>query len=150
VAVNLKGVWLGMKHAIPLMVKAGGGSVITTASVGGILGYAGQGGYGSAKAAAISLTRICAAEYAEQNIRANCICPGSILTPLALNRRPDISPEDMAAEFAQRQPLRRVGRPEDIADVALFLASEESSFVTGQAITVDGGFTSSALSRRAR
>jgi NAD(P)-dependent dehydrogenase (short-subunit alcohol dehydrogenase family) len=148
VAVNMKGVWLGMKHALPYMVSAGGGAIVTTASVGGMVGYQGQGGYGAAKAGAISLTRICAAEYAQHKIRANCICPGSILTPLALGRRPEIPRADMEVEFATRQPLRQVGQPEDIADAAVFLASDESAFITGQAIVVDGGFTTSAYTRR--
>lgn len=146
IAVDLKAVWLGMKHALPYLIANGGGSIISTASVAGLMGMAGQGAYGSAKGGVIQLTRVCAVENAGNGVRANCICPGAILTPLisgGTTPEPEVL-ERMAANLASAQPLRRAGMPEDIAAAALWLASDDSSFVTGQAIVVDGGWTASA------
>jgi NAD(P)-dependent dehydrogenase (short-subunit alcohol dehydrogenase family) len=147
IAVDLKAVWLGMKHALPYFIASGGGSIITTASVSGLIGMPGQGAYGSAKGGVIQLTRVCAIENAEKGVRANCICPGGILTPI-LYANPAlpqaIDPQIVAARLINAQPIPRAGLPEDIANAALWLASDESSFVTGQAIVVDGGWTASA------
>jgi NAD(P)-dependent dehydrogenase (short-subunit alcohol dehydrogenase family) len=147
IAVDLKAVWLGMKHALPYFIASGGGSIITTASVSGLIGMPGQGAYGSAKGGVIQLTRVCAIENAEKGVRANCICPGGILTPI-LYANPAlpqaIDPKIVAAGLINAQPIPRAGLPEDIANAALWLASDESSFVTGQAIVVDGGWTASA------
>lgn len=147
IAVDLKAVWLGMKHALPQLMARGGGSIITTASISGLVGMPGQGAYGSAKGGVLQLTRVCAIEYAEHGIRANCICPGGILTPLLWNNPALPQPRDPAEleqSLAMAQPIRRAGQPEDIANAALWLASDESSFVTGQQIVVDGGWTASA------
>jgi NAD(P)-dependent dehydrogenase (short-subunit alcohol dehydrogenase family) len=143
IAIDLKGVWLGMKHAIPYLLARGGGSIISTASIAGLLGFATLGAYSAAKGGVIQLTKVLAVEYAEQNIRANCICPGGIATPLVLDNprfQSTIPAEVRVAGMAQMQPIRRAGQPLDIAQAALWLASDESSFVTGQAIVVDGGY----------
>ena len=107
----------------------------------------GQGAYGSAKGGVVQLTPVCAIEYADQGIRANCICPGGILTPL-LYANPALSqprdPAELERSLAAAQPIPRAGKPEDIANAALWLASDDSSFVTGQQIVVDGGWTASA------
>jgi len=139
-AVLLRAVFLGMKYAVPEMRKAGGGSIISTASIAGLQGYAGIHPYSAAKAGVINLTRSAATELAKDRIRANCICPGGILTPLVYNNIP--GGEKAAAEFLSKgQPFPREGRPEDIANMALFLASDESEWITGAAMVVDGGYT---------
>ena len=138
--VLLRGVFLGMKHAVPRMRASGGGSIISTASVAGLRGGAGPHSYSAAKAGVINLTRSVALEVAKDNIRVNCICPGGIHTPLISRRFPGT--EDQLAQFMIAvQPLPRTGRPDDIAAMALFLASDEACFVTGGAMVVDGGFT---------
>jgi NAD(P)-dependent dehydrogenase (short-subunit alcohol dehydrogenase family) len=138
-AILLRSVFLGMKHAIPPMRKAGGGSILSTASVAGLRGGAGPHCYSAAKAAVVNLTRSVALEVAKDSIRVNCICPGGINTPLIYER---IGGEEIAGQLLQAlQPLPRAGRSEDIAAMALFLASDDSVFVTGAAMVVDGGFT---------
>lgn len=146
IAIDLKGVWLGMKHALPHLIAGGGGSIITTASVSAMMGMPGQGAYGSAKGGVVQLTRVCAIENAEKGVRANCICPGGTLTPILYNNpfAMKVEPELVARGLVNAQPIPRAGLPEDIANAALWLASDESSFVTGQAIVVDGGWTASA------
>ena len=147
IAVDLKAVWLGMKHALPHLIERGGGSIISTASISDLVGMRGQGAYGSAKGGVIQLTRVCAIEYEDQGIRANCICPGGILTPLLYAnpaRATQIDPVELKRTLAGAQPIQRAGMPEDIANAALWLASDDSSFVTGQQIVVDGGWTASA------
>jgi NAD(P)-dependent dehydrogenase (short-subunit alcohol dehydrogenase family) len=147
IAVDLKAVWLGMKHALPQMLKSGGGSIITTASVSAFMGMMGQGAYGAAKGGVVQLTRVCAIEFASQGIRANCICPGGTLTPILYanpNSPIHSTPEEVGERLKYVQPIPRAGLPEDIANAALWLASDESSFVTGQSIIVDGGWMASA------
>jgi NAD(P)-dependent dehydrogenase (short-subunit alcohol dehydrogenase family) len=138
--ILLTGVFLGIKHAIPEMRKAGGGSIISTASIAGIQGYAGIHAYSAAKAGVINLTRSAATELAKDKIRVNCICPGGINTPLIYGNIP--GGENTAAQFLSKmQPMQREGRPDDIANMALFLASDESEWITGAAMVVDGGYT---------
>jgi NAD(P)-dependent dehydrogenase (short-subunit alcohol dehydrogenase family) len=144
VALNLTSAWLGMKHAIPYLIANGGGSIISTASVSAFMGMVGQAAYGAAKGGIVQLTRVCAVEYAEQGIRCNCICPGGTLTPLLYETPGRNDYETTRSMLSNLQPIPRAGLPEDIAQAALWLASDESSFVTGQAIVVDGGWMASA------
>jgi NAD(P)-dependent dehydrogenase (short-subunit alcohol dehydrogenase family) len=140
-AILLRAVFLGIKYAAPEMRKLGGGSIISTASIAGLRGAPGLHAYCAAKAGVISLTRSAAIELAKDKIRVNCICPGLIATPLTYNRIP--GGEQVATQlFAGFQPWPRAGRPEDIAAMALFLASDDSEFVSGQAMVVDGAVTS--------
>ena len=136
VAVDLTAVFLAMKHAIPHMVRQGGGTIISTASVAGLVGFPGSAAYAAAKAGVINLTRLAAVEYARHNVRVNCICPGIIDTPMAgrvLGGQRD-------EKLNRLQPVGRFGRPEDIASAALFLASDESSFANGAPFIIDGGY----------
>jgi NAD(P)-dependent dehydrogenase (short-subunit alcohol dehydrogenase family) len=147
IGVLLRGVFLGMKHAAPIMKRQGGGSIISTASVAGLQAGYGPHVYSAAKAAVVHLTRSVAMELGESGVRVNCICPGGIATPIFGSALGLAEPEaDRIAELmktllATRQPIQRAGLPEDIARAALWLASEESSFVNGHALIVDGGLT---------
>lgn len=139
--VLLKGPFLGIKHATPIMKEQGYGSIISTASVAGLqTGYSPHL-YSVAKAAVIHLTRSVSLELGEYGIRVNCICPGVIATPLAFGRANATEEQlsKMKTVLARGQALGRIGDPEDIARAALWLASDESSFVTGHAQVVDGG-----------
>ena len=145
--VLAKGVFLGIKHAAIAMRAAGnGGSIINTASIAGLSGDAGPLVYSAAKAAVISLTRSSAVELAPDRIKVNAICPGFIATPLADGGKPEAT----RANFAKSQPWPDYGRGEHIAGAALFLASDDSEFVTGEEIVVDGGLTAAGpeLSRK--
>ena len=142
IAVLLRSVFLGMKHASPIMKAQSGGSIISTASIAGIEAGYGPHVYATAKAAVIHLTKSVALELAAHNVRVNAICPGAIMTPLASGR--PITPEQQEAfenVFVKFQPLPHGGVPLDIARAALWLAGDESSFVTGQAVVVDGAAT---------
>ena len=146
-AVLLRGVFLGMKHAAPVMKRQGSGSIISTASVAGLRTGYGPHVYSTAKAAVIHLTRSVAMELGESGVRVNCICPGGIATPIfgkAFGM--DVEAADQAVAFmkaalTQFQPIRRSGLPDDIAQAALWLASDDSTFVNGHALVVDGGLT---------
>ncbi len=137
--VNLKGVFLGMKYAIPAMVARGGGSIINTASVAGLVGWHGAAAYSASKGGVVIVTKTAALEYARSNIRVNAICPGVIHT--AMVERVTGGAPGSLERLARLQPLAAVGQAEDIAAMALFLASDESRFVTGVAYPVDGGYT---------
>ena len=137
--VNLKGVWLGCRAAVPAMLDSGGGSIINVASFVALVGAAtAQMAYTASKGGVLAMTRELAVEYARKGIRANSICPGPIETPLLA---------ELLSDPARRQrrlvhiPMGRFGRPEEIAKAALFLASDDASFVTGSALVVDGGIT---------
>lgn len=136
-ATNVKGVFLGSKYAIPVMLRQGGGVIISTASAAGVIGLPGTGAYGASKAGIIQLTKTMALEYADRNIRVNCISPGTIMTAMSPGA---IDPEN-APPFHQSQAMRRFAQPEEVASVALHLASGDSSFVTGTNTIVDGGYT---------
>ncbi|MBN1862559.1 MAG: glucose 1-dehydrogenase [Dehalococcoidales bacterium] len=133
-SVNLKGVWLGMKYAIPEMLKGGGGTIINTASQCGERATRNLSPYCTTKGGVLALTRITAMELAKKNIRVNALNPGIIATPMALK-----SPPEEVKAFEAIIPQGRLGKPEEVAYAALFLASDESSHVTGHALVVDGG-----------
>ena len=140
IAVTLTGTFLGMKHCIPLMRRQGRGVIVNTASISGTAGDYGLSSYNAAKAGVINLTKSAAIENAKYGIRVNCVCPGAINT-----RAPEILGRDLADEVRRRQaeahPVGRLGEPEEIANAIAFLASDEASFITGIAITADGGLT---------
>ncbi len=135
-AVNLRGVFLGMKYAIPELRKRGGGSIISTASVMGLVGRKDQAAYGASKGGVVALTKNAAVDYAAENIRINCICPGMFYTGMAGAQRDDTGAPDRELPV----PMRRWGRSTEIATAALFLAGDDSSFITGVALPVDGGY----------
>jgi NAD(P)-dependent dehydrogenase (short-subunit alcohol dehydrogenase family) len=136
IAVNLKGVFLGMKYSLPPIVASGGGSVINIASAAGLVGFPTMPAYCASKGGVLQLTRVGALEYAAAGVRVNAICPGVIDTPLIQKIGPALSDPAVA-----QTPLGRLGRPAEVAAMAVFLASDESSYVTGAALPVDGGFT---------
>lgn len=139
IAVNLTGVFLGCKYGIPAIVRAGGGSVIITASVGALVGQrAHNHAYVAAKTALIGLTRNLAVEYAPRHVRVNCLCPGQIRTDMMADFYNDPIKRQ---RFIDLTPMGRFGEPREIAGAALFLASDESSFMTGSVMVVDGGWT---------
>jgi NAD(P)-dependent dehydrogenase (short-subunit alcohol dehydrogenase family) len=142
--INLKGVFLVSKYAIPEMLRAGGGAIVNTGSIYGNLGAGSYTAYCASKGGVINLTRALAMEYAEKNIRVNCVCPGSVMTGMLQQEinifAPD-NPEQQKEKFAQMQPNRRIASPEDIAKVVLFLSSDDASYMTGSIVDVDGGFS---------
>ena len=141
--VDLKSVYLGCRFAIPEMRKAGGGSIISTASIAGLRGSPRLTAYSAAKAAVINLTKSIAAEAGNFGIRVNCICPGIIVTPIwrQIGVLTDEQQQERWQSAGQRVLLKRVGMPEDVAKGALFLASDDAAYVTGHALVIDGGLT---------
>ena len=135
-AVNLKSIFLTSRHAVPHMERAGGGSIVCIASVAGMTGEMGQVAYNTSKHGVIGLVRCMAYDHAAAGIRVNAVCPGAIDTPL-------LSPltEERLTRLEGLHMMRRLGKPEEIARAVLHLASDESSFTTGAAYTVDGGYT---------
>ena len=138
-AVNLKGVYLCCKYGIPALIDAGGGSVINTASAAGLIGSRNRShAYSATKGGVIALTRAMAIAYARQGVRVNAICPGGVDTPMIA---PILDTTERQQRFAAAHPLGRLGTPEDIAYFALYLAADESSWVTGGIFPIDGGVT---------
>jgi NAD(P)-dependent dehydrogenase (short-subunit alcohol dehydrogenase family) len=136
IAINLTGVWLCLKYEIPQMLQQGGGAIVNTASVAGLVGLPYASAYVASKHGVVGLTRTAALEYAKQGIRVNCVCPGYIETPMTEQGRND--PERMAHMLAS-EPIGRIGKPEEIAETVVWLCSDAASFVTGHTMTVDGG-----------
>lgn len=136
--VGLTAVWRAMKKVIPIMRAQGGGAIVNTASISGLRADYGIVAYNAAKAGVINLTRVGAIEYARDGIRVNCVCPGAIHTPLL---QPSLDMPGFADRFKETIPIGRLGKPEEIANVVLFLASGLASFVTGAAFVADGGQT---------
>ncbi|MGQ0570651.1 MAG: SDR family NAD(P)-dependent oxidoreductase [Armatimonadota bacterium] len=140
--VNVNGVFLFSKHAIPHLVRNGGGSVINVASIAGLVG----GGvlpitaYGTSKAAVIGLTKQLAVQFARHRVRVNAVCPGPIETPIL---EPFFTDPEVKRRFSARVPIGRMGVPADVVNLCLYLASDESSFMTGSIIVIDGGITAS-------
>jgi NAD(P)-dependent dehydrogenase (short-subunit alcohol dehydrogenase family) len=136
IAVNLRGVFLGMKYAIPLMLRTGGGSIVNTSSMASLVAFVGMPGYSAAKGGVSMLTKLTAAEYAAQGIRVNAILPGAIDTGMT-----QALPSDYLEGAVAATLIGRIGTPDEIAHLAVFLASDESSFITGTLTAVDGGYT---------
>jgi NAD(P)-dependent dehydrogenase (short-subunit alcohol dehydrogenase family) len=139
IAVNLRSVFLCMKHQIPLMLKQGGGAIVNTASGAGVKGFAGQAAYCAAKHGVVGLTRCAALDYAQSNVHINAVCPGIIETPM-MGRFTGGTAEGRERVIAQ-EPIGRMGKPEEIAAAVLWLCSDAASFVVGHAMIVDGGQT---------
>src|SRR5439155_14276933 len=138
-AINLKGVFLGCKYGIPAMLDSGGGSIINVASFVALMGAAtAQVAYTTSKGGVLSMTREIAVEFARRNIRANALCPGPIETPLLAELMSDPARRERRLVHI---PVGRLGQAQEVANAALFLASDESSFVTGSTFLVDGGIT---------
>jgi NAD(P)-dependent dehydrogenase (short-subunit alcohol dehydrogenase family) len=137
--VDLRGVFLCMKHEIPLMLKSGGGAIVNTSSGAGVIGIKGSPAYTAAKHGVIGLTRAAALDYAAQNIRVNAVCPGYIDTPM-MGRFTGGTSEGRA-KVTSEEPIGRMGRPEEIASAVLWLCSDGGAFTVGHALVVDGGQT---------
>ena len=138
IAINLKGVWLCMKYEIPQMLKQGGGTIVNTASIAGLVGFEGLPAYNASKGGVVQLTRTAALEFATKNIRVNCVCPGVIRNPMVerlLDNRSFTEEQLNAGE-----PVGRMGKPEEIAEGVLWLLSDASSFVTGHPLAIDGAW----------
>ena len=138
IGINLKGVWLSMKAEIPRMLAQGGGAIVNTASIMGLIAAPGAVAYMAAKHGVVGLTKAAALEYARDNIRVNAVCPGYIDTPLL---RPVLTAhEGFEERIVSRHPVGRLGQPQEIAEAVIWLSSEAASFVTGHSMAVDGGY----------
>ena len=136
--INLKGVWLCMKYEIAQMLKQGGGAIVNNASNFGVVGSVGMPAYSASKHGVIGLTKTAALEYAQTGVRINVVCPGPVQTPLVdkiIERQPEI-----VDAITQREPIGRMGQPEEIAGAVVWLCSDEASFVIGATLAVDGGY----------
>ena len=135
--INLKGVWLCLKYEIAQMLRQGGGAIVNTSSVAGVIGYPNISAYTASKHGVLGLTKTAALEYAKNNIRVNAVCPGVIRTAM-IERFTDNDPQ-VEKQMAESAPVGRMGTPEEIADAVVWLCSDEASFVTGHPLVIDGG-----------
>jgi NAD(P)-dependent dehydrogenase (short-subunit alcohol dehydrogenase family) len=139
-AVNVRGVFLGTKHALPHMLGRGSGAIVNTASVAGLVGLRDRAAYCASKGAVISFTKQVAVQYAGTGVRCNCVCPGTVDSPWVARLLAETDDPDAARRaLVARQPVGRLGRPEEIASAIAYLASDDADFVTGAAWVMDGG-----------
>lgn len=138
-AVNARGTFLTCKHLIPHMIEAGGGSILNMASIAGLVGLRNRAAYCASKGAVIALTKALAVDHVGDGIRVNCLCPGTVESPWVKRLVEDAG--ESLDDLRARQPMGRLGTPEEIADAALYLAGETAAFATGTALTIDGGLT---------
>jgi NAD(P)-dependent dehydrogenase (short-subunit alcohol dehydrogenase family) len=143
-AVNVRGVFLGLKYVLPVMIRQGAGSVVNTASVAGVVGAPGTSAYSASKHAIVGLTRSAAGEVGRAGVRVNAVCPSAIQTRMVDSLTQMLNPENpeaVRAQFVARNPTGRFGQPEEVAQVAAYLLSDAASFVNGVAMLIDGGRT---------
>lgn len=141
--INLTSVWRCMKHEIPVMLERGGGAIVNTASILGLVGFANAPAYTAAKHGVVGLTKAAAQEYATKGIRINAVCPGFIETPMVMERGVAAGKDPAVhQQLRELHPMNRLGKPEEIAEAVLWLCSDKASFVTGYPLTVDGGYVS--------
>jgi len=138
IGVNLKGVWLCMKYEIPVMLKQNKGAIVNIASIAGLVGFSGLPAYVASKHGVVGLTKTAALEYAKLGIRINAVCPGVIKTPMV--DRTTGKDKTVEKKFEDMEPVGRMGQPEEVAEAIIWLCSDSSSFVTGHAMAVDGGW----------
>jgi NAD(P)-dependent dehydrogenase (short-subunit alcohol dehydrogenase family) len=134
IAVDLKGVWLGMKHQLRAMLERGGGAIVNTSSLAGLVSVPGLGAYSAAKHGVLGLTKAAALEYADRGVRVNAVCPAAVRTPIT-----EALPDEIRLALPQTQAIKRYAEPEEIGAVVVWLCSDAASFVTGVAMPVDGG-----------
>jgi NAD(P)-dependent dehydrogenase (short-subunit alcohol dehydrogenase family) len=137
--INLKGIWACMKYEIPEILKHGGGAIVNCSSIAGLVGFTGLPAYVASKHGVNGLTKTAALENAKLGIRVNAVCPGVIKTPMI--ERLTNNNKEAEAQYAAQEPIGRLGQPDEIANAVIWLCSNEASFITGQAIAVDGGWT---------
>ncbi len=141
-AVNARGTFLMSKYALPLMIAGGGGAIVNNASYFGLVGGRGTAAYSAAKGAVVLLTKAMALDHAADGVRVNCVCPGSVDTPMLASEMEAMGGEEAVRHlFEDKHPLGRVAQPDEIARAMLYLASDEAGFITGAAIPIDGGIT---------
>jgi NAD(P)-dependent dehydrogenase (short-subunit alcohol dehydrogenase family) len=137
IAINLTGVWLGMKYEIPAILESAGGAIVNTASAAGLIEAPSNGAYVASKHGVVGLTKVAALDYSAQGVRVNCVCPGVIRTPMVGGGNLDPEAE---SRFVSAHPIRRLGTAEEVAEAVIWLCSDAASFVTGHAMSVDGGY----------
>lgn len=138
-AINVKGVWLALKHEIPALLARGGGAIVNNASIAGVIGFPGVPIYVASKHAVVGLTKALALEYGQLGIRINAVCPAAIDTDML--RRFTVGNDGLREQMKAQHPLGRIGQPEEVAAAVIWLCSAQASFITGHALLVDGGFT---------